>query len=106
METTSSASMYPAAAASEVLLAERAWLEAHLRLDLLALEHLMADEFTQVGSSGALLRKSDVLASLASGKRTWDHAESDDYRIQVHGSTVLVYGRWRAKGVNSGHHFD
>lgn len=101
--STSSASIDPAAG---VLLAERAWLEAHLRLDMLAFEQLMADEFTQVGSNGALLGKRDVLASLASGERKWVHAESDEYCIQVYGSTALVYGRWRAQGVNSGHHFD
>jgi ketosteroid isomerase-like protein len=93
-------------ATAEVLLAERAWLEAHLRLDVSTLQRLMADEFTQIGSNGVLLRKNDVLASFAGGQRKWDHAESDEYRVQIYGSTALVCGRWRAKGINSGHHFD
>jgi ketosteroid isomerase-like protein len=101
--STPSVSIDPVA---EVLIAERAWLEAHLRLDLLTLERLMADEFTQVAANGVLLGKSDALASLASGERKWDLAESDEYRVQIYGSAALVYGRWRAKGVNSGHHFD
>jgi len=90
----------------QVIQAERAWLQAHLQLDTALLDHLMADEYTQIDSHGALVTKQQVLASFLSGTREWDWAGSDEYRVQIYGEVAVVYGRWRAKGVNAGHRFD
>ena len=90
----------------QVIQAERAWLQAHLQLDTMLLDHLMADEYTQINSHGALVTKPEVLASFLSGTRDWDWAESDEYRVQIYGEVAVVYGRWRARGVNAGHPFD
>jgi ketosteroid isomerase-like protein len=90
----------------QVIQAERAWLQAHLQLDTALLDNLMADEYTQVNSHGALVSKQEVLASFLSGTREWDWAGSDEYRVQIYGEVAVVYGRWRAKGVNGGHPFD
>jgi ketosteroid isomerase-like protein len=89
-----------------VIQAERDWLKAHLELDLAQLERMMADEYTQVSNTGQLLDKSQVLATFQTGQRHWDTADSDEYRIQIYGETALVYGRWRASGVNHGQPFD
>jgi ketosteroid isomerase-like protein len=96
----------PPDAASTVILAERAWVEAHRQLDVPTLERLMADEFIQVGPRGQLLAKGDVLASLRSGQRRWEYAESDQYQVHLYGIVAVVHGRWRAKGDNSGSPFD
>jgi len=90
----------------QVIQAERLWLEAHLQLDLAALERLMADEYTLISDRGELLNKSQVLAAFRAGKKHWDEAESDDYRIQIDGDLAIVRGRWRARGENSGVAFD
>jgi ketosteroid isomerase-like protein len=90
----------------QVIQAERAWLQAHLQLDTALLDNLMADEYTQVNSHGALVSKQEVLASFLSGTREWDWAGSDEYRVQIYGEVAVVYGRWRARGVNAGHPFD
>ena len=90
----------------EVIQAERAWLDAHLRLDISLLDSLMADEYTQVNSQGELVEKEKVLASFRAEKRYWQEAESDEYQIQIYGSVAVVYGRWRAKGINSGKAFN
>ena len=90
----------------QVIQAERAWLQAHLQLDTMLLDHLMADEYTQINSHGARVTKPEVLASFLSGTRDWDWAESDEYRVQIYGEVAVVYGRWRARGVNAGHPFD
>jgi ketosteroid isomerase-like protein len=101
--TTSEA---PPNADSTVILAERAWLEAHRQLDVPMLERLMADEYTQVGPRGQLVAKSEVLASFRSGQRRWEYADSDQYQVHLYGSVAVVHGRWRAKGINSGNPFD
>jgi len=62
--------------AAQVIEAERQWLSAHLKLDLVLLDRLMADEFLQVNDRGELLSKQQVLASFRSGNRYWQEANS------------------------------
>lgn len=90
----------------QVIQAEREWLEAHLRLDTSALERLMADEYTQVTPRGELLGKQKILESFQTGQRSWQEAESDEYQIRIYGDAAVVFGRWRAKGINAGQVFD
>jgi len=90
----------------QVIQAEREWLEAHLRLDTSALERLMADEYTLVTPHGELLGKKQVLESFQSGQRSWQEAESDEYLIRIYEDAAVVFGRWRAKGINAGQVFD
>ena len=66
----------------------------------------MADEYTQVNSAGELVGKQEVLASFLGESRHWDAAESDEYQVQIYGEVAVVYGRWRARGVNADVAFD
>ena len=95
-----------ALAADQVLRAEREWLLAHLRLDVRALDRLMAPEYSQIDDKGRIVSKEQVLASLRSGERGWSEAHSDEHHVSVHGDTAVVIGRWRARGVNASQPFD
>ena len=95
-----------ALAADQVLRAEREWLLAHLRLDVRALDRLMAPEYSQIDDNGRLVSKEQVLASFRSGERGWSEAHSDEHRVSVYGDTAVVIGRWGARGVNAGQPFD
>ena len=90
----------------EVIQAEREWVEAHRRLDIAALDRLMAEEYKHIRSDGTVAGKSQDLASYQTGDRYWDSAESDEYDVQVYGHTAVLIGRWRARGVNAGQRFD
>lgn len=90
----------------EVLQAEREWVEAHRRLDIAALERLMADEYKHIRADGTVVGKEEDLASYETGDRYWDFAESDEYDIQLYGQTAVLIGRWRARGENAGERFD
>lgn len=90
----------------EVLQAERAWVEAHCRLDINALEGLMAREYKHIRPDGVVVGKEEDLASYRTGDRFWDFAESDQYDIQLYGQTAVLIGRWRARGANAGERFD
>jgi len=90
----------------QVIQAERAWLKAHLEIDIAALDRLMADEYIQVNSRGEIIPKHQALASFQGGQRHWEKAESDQYQVTVYGDAAVVVGRWRAKGVNAGQAFD
>jgi ketosteroid isomerase-like protein len=96
----------PPVAAEEVLRAEREWLSAHLRLDVSALERLMAPDYVQIDGEGRLVDKEDVLSAFRLGGRSWDEAHSDEHRVRIYGDVAVVVGRWRARGTNSGRAFD
>ena len=96
----------PASAVEQVLRAEREWLLAHLRLDVQALDRLMAPEYFQIDDRGRTVGKEQVLESFRSGGRGWDEAHSDDHDVRIYGNTVVVIGRWRARGINAGQPFD
>jgi ketosteroid isomerase-like protein len=93
-------------AVEQVLQAEREWLLAHLSCDVAALDRLMADEYAQVNDEGKVMRKAEVIASFEFGARHWDEARSDELQARVYGETVVVIGRWQARGVNAGYAFD
>jgi ketosteroid isomerase-like protein len=90
----------------EILHAEHAWARALFQLDLIAIEHLMADEYGIIQPGGAVVDKAETLASLRSQQRHWDVAYSTDHDIRVYGDTAVVIGRWVARGVNHGQAFD
>ena len=90
----------------EVLQAERVWVEAHRRLDIAALDRLMADDYRHIRTDGSVVGKAEDLVSYQTGDRYWDFAESDEYDIQVYGHTAVLIGRWRARGINAGERFD
>ena len=92
--------------AAQVIEAERQWLSAHLKLDFVLLDRLMADEFLQVNDRGELLSKQQVLASFKSGNRYWQEANGGEYKVQVYNEVAVICGCWQAKGVNTGQSFD
>ena len=90
----------------EVICAEREWVEAHRRLDIAALDRLMADDYRHIRMDGTVVSKAQDLASYQTGDRYWEFAESDEYDIQVYGHTAVLIGRWRARGINAGERFN
>jgi hypothetical protein len=91
---------------SEVIRAEKAWLQAHLEMDLIQLEALMHPEYTRIQSDGAVWDKTQTLASYQGGKRHWSEASIDQLDVRIYGRTAVVTGRWQAKGVNTRVSFD
>lgn len=91
---------------AEIMAAEGAWVQAHLDLDLVTLDRIMADEYLAVGSNGELIDKQQTLASYGSGLRHWEVAEGSDYVVYVYDQTAVLIGRWKGVGTNSGEPFD
>ncbi len=90
----------------EVIAAERRWVQAHRDLDLEALEDMLDDNYVQIRADGSVIGKQEALKSYRSGKRRWDHAESDQYRATVIGNSAILVGRWIGRGENDGEPFD
>ena len=85
---------------------ERKWTEAHLSLDLTALEDILSDQYRQIQSDGTVIGKEELLTSYRSGDRRWDVAESDEHEVRLLGDFALLIGRWRGVGINEGEEFD
>lgn len=90
----------------EIIEAERRWVQAHRDLDLEVLESMLAEDYLQIRSDGSVVGRQEVLDSYKSGKRYWEIAESDEYKINVLGNSAILIGRWRGKGENDGESFD
>ncbi len=90
----------------DVLAVERQWTEAHLYGDVRTIKRLMAEEYIRIQPDGSLANKSEIVASLQPGRRSWDAAQGDEYDIRVYGDAAVVVGRWTARGVNNGQPFD
>ena len=91
---------------SQILQAEHDLLLAHLNGDVTSLDHLMADDYAQISSTGTIVSKAEYIASIESGSRHWDEAHSDELDVRVYDSVAIVIGRWQARGVNAGQNFD
>lgn len=89
-----------------ILAAEQAWLDAHLRMDIPRIESLMHRDYFRVQPDGSLWDKARTLASYQSGQREWFDARVDQLDVRIYGNTAVVVGRWQARGVNHGEHFD
>jgi ketosteroid isomerase-like protein len=90
----------------ELLRRERAWVKAHLDMDLNVIEEILDEEYAQLNFDGTITGKEDLIESYKSGNRYWEIAESDPIRTQLMGETGLLFGKWRGKGRNGGQSFD
>ena len=86
--------------------AERELADAHLQLDLEAIERLLRPDYVIVQPGGRVETKTEVLASYRADGRHWDTAGVDQLDIRLYGATAIVTGRWRASGHSGLERFD
>lgn len=91
---------------NQVIQRDLAWAQAHLDLDLVAIEQILSDNFQQRQLDGTYKSKADLLSSYSSGNRSWVTANSTDHHVQLAGSLAILIGRWFGKGINSGKSFN
>lgn len=96
----------PTTDTAAIIEAEQAVAAAHLTLDIATIDRLLHANYVIVQPGGAHETKAQTLASLTTGERYWDLAESDDLEVRLYGDTAVVTGRWRGRGRNGDVHFD
>jgi ketosteroid isomerase-like protein len=94
------------AAVEAVAQVEGQLAEAHLRLDLKTIEHLLHPDYVIVQPGGQVETKAEVLASYRSGTRHWETAQVDQLDIRLYENTAIVVGRWQASGQHGEERFD
>jgi ketosteroid isomerase-like protein len=90
----------------KLLKTEQKWADAHLSLDLNALENILSDQYRQIQSDGSVIEMGELLTSYRSGNRRWNVAESDKHEVRILGDVAFLIGRWRGAGINNGEAFD
>lgn len=95
-----------ATAIAQIRQAEEAIAAAHLTLDLATIDRLLHADYVIVQPDGQHETKAHTLASLRSGARHWEIAQSDELVVRLHASTAIVTGRWHGRGRNGTVHFD
>ncbi|HKZ42355.1 MAG TPA: DUF4440 domain-containing protein [Candidatus Hodarchaeales archaeon] len=61
----------------EVIQTERAWVEAHRRLDPTVIEKILSEDYQQIQGDGKVIGKKEVLRSYSSEDRHWDFADME-----------------------------
>jgi ketosteroid isomerase-like protein len=90
-------------AKSKLFALENVWNQAAQGKDLKALQNLLDDSFVYVDSSGRLLTKTEVLASVRASPAL--QVLSESMVVHVHGDTAVVTGIYQTKGVERGKSF-
>jgi ketosteroid isomerase-like protein len=90
-------------AKSKLFALENVWNQAAQGKDLKALQNLLDDSFVYVDSSGRLLTKTEVLASVQASPAL--QVLSESMVVHMHGGTAVVTGIYQTKGVERGKSF-
>src|SRR4249919_759363 len=94
-------------AQQEVLQFERDACKVFLEADVVALERVLAPDFTLTLSNGEVSTRADEINELHSGKVHYDVFENYDMLARLYGdSLAVVLGKTRVKGTADGKQFD
>jgi len=76
----------------EVRCAERALYDAMIARDFAALERILAPDLAYVHSTAVTESREQYLAGVARGLYEYEHIETPDARVRVHGQVALIDG--------------
>jgi ketosteroid isomerase-like protein len=91
-----------AGARSSILALEHAWDQAQERGDAKALAAIFDNSLVYVDYDGKLLTKAEYLARVKSNGTHMQQIVAEQMSVQMFGSTAIVVGTYRVKGVENG----
>jgi ketosteroid isomerase-like protein len=91
-----------AGARSNVLALEHAWDQALERGDVRALSAIFDDSLIYVDYDGAVLTKAGYLARVKANTTPIQQIVAEQMNVQLFGSTAVVVGTYRVKGMEKG----
>src|SRR5271170_910108 len=89
-------------ARSKILALEYAWDQAQERGDIKALSAIFDNSLAFVDYDGKILNKTEYLSRVKSDASHLQQIVTESMNVQVLGSTAIVVGTYRAKGVENG----
>ena len=69
---------------------EDQWRDAILKSNTMVMDHLLADDYLAITSSGTLQTKEQTLANLRDGRTKFASLEISDRKVRFYGTTALV----------------
>lgn len=89
---------------ARLLRLDREWNEAYPRLDVGALDRIIADDWLAIDGAGLLITKRQLLERVASSPRFPDAHEFDETALRLFGDAGIVTGRlsWTEPGEDGG----
>ena len=89
-----------------VLEAERQLALAYQRSDAEGIARGVMDDYTLINSRGKLGGRADDIAEAQKKDPAYEIFENSDMKARVHGTTAIITGFTRTKGVSDGKSFD
>jgi ketosteroid isomerase-like protein len=89
-------------AKSKILALEYAWDQAQERGDIKALSAIFDNSLMSVDYDGQVLTKTEYLARVRSDSSHLQQIVTESMNVQMFGTTAIVVGTYRAKGVENG----
>ncbi len=78
---------------------EQKWAEAAKADNPAALNSILSDNLVNLDSDGTVHSKTETLDRMKKAK--WETNEVSDMQVTLNGTTAIVTGSWRGKGVDS-----
>ena len=85
----------------QLLKLDREWNEAYPRLDVIALDRIIADDWVCIDGAGLIITKRQLLERVASSPSFLDSHEFDEISLRIFGDAAIVTGRLSGRGRDS-----
>jgi hypothetical protein len=100
------ASTDSSAEVSKLLALENAWNLAQLHHDAKALQELIPETYVYTDYDGTVMNKAQFLADLQDKSYRATLMQNENVRVFPYGSTAVIVGTYRTKGIYKGKLFD
>jgi ketosteroid isomerase-like protein len=77
----------------QLLKLDREWNEAYPKLDVTALDHIIADDWVCIDGAGQVITKRQLLERVASSTTFFDPYEFDEITLRMFKDAAIVTGR-------------
>lgn len=86
----------------ELLLAERAVIDASVGRDSKALHRLLSEDYLLITEDGEVMNRAQSIAGLNDPDLVFENFQTEDVKVRVYGNTAVVTGRYTQKGQQKG----
>jgi len=88
--TDTSSSKKPRSLEQEILELDEERKQAVIHADVLTLERIFHDDYSQITADGVIQYKTELLSWLRSGEIKYPNVHLDDYKVRFYGDTAVV----------------
>ena len=87
----------------ELISLANAFSDAEVKKDRVAMERILADDYSYIHSNGSVLNKTREIAETMSGEMKWTGFKQDELNVRVYGDVAILTGREILEGAAKGY---